>query len=64
MSNTIQPGRIVRLPGDMEMSAADSERTVLRIARDGLRADPPRVRFVGKSEGNQAQGALPWPASD
>lgn len=55
MSQRLQIKRIVRRPSQ------DDEHTVLRLAREPLRQDPPRVQFVGRS-GRAAQGALPWRA--
>jgi hypothetical protein len=55
MSRRLQTERIVSKP------ARDDEHIVLRLAREALRQDPPRVQFVGKS-GRTAQGALPWHA--
>jgi hypothetical protein len=40
------------------------ERVVLRLAREPLRADPPRVRFIGRSVARIEKGTLPWPAFD
>jgi hypothetical protein len=55
MSGRLQTDRIVSKP------ARDDEHVVLRLAREALRQDPPRIQFVGKS-GRAAQGALPWHA--
>ena len=56
MSHQSQAERIVRKP------AGDSDdHVVLRLARQSLRQDPPRIQFVERS-GRAAQGALPWRA--
>ncbi len=39
----------------------NDEHVVLRLAREALRQDPPRVQFVGKSGQVQAQAVLTWP---
>jgi hypothetical protein len=57
MSGRVQAERILSKP------AGDDEHVVLRLAREALRQDPPRVQFVGRS-GRAAQGALPWLACD
>ena len=58
MSERLQTERIVSRP------ARDDDHVVLRIAREALRQDPPRVQFVGRSGRAAAQGALPWRAFD
>lgn len=56
MRQRLQTERIVSKPSQ------DDEHTVLRLARESLRQDPPRVQFVGRSGRAAAQGALPWRA--
>jgi len=58
MSERLRADRIVSRP------AQDDEHVVLRLAREPLRQDPPRVKFVGRSGPSTAQGALPWRAYD
>ena len=58
MSERRQTERIVSKP------ARDDEHIVLRLAREALRQDPPRVQFVGRSGRGSAQGALSWRAFD
>jgi hypothetical protein len=58
MSERLQTERIVGRP------SRDDDHIVLRLAREPLRQDPPRVQFVGRSGGAAAQGALPWRAFD
>lgn len=60
MSQRLQAERIISRPAQ----ESDDERLVLRLAREALRQDPPRVRFVGRSAAGSGQGALPWPAYD
>ena len=56
MSERLRTERIV------SKLSQDDEHVVLRLAREALRQDPPRVQFVGRSDRGQAQGALPWRA--
>ena len=58
MSERLQTERIVSKPAQAD------EHIVLRLAREPLRQDPPRVQFVGRSGQSLAQGALPWRAFD
>jgi hypothetical protein len=62
MSEALQPTRIAR--SSSAAPPAGDEHTVLRLARDALRADPPSVRFIGRSGPAMPQGALPWLAYD
>jgi hypothetical protein len=57
MSGRLQTSRIVSKP------AQDDEHVVLRLAREALRQDPPRIQFIGRS-GHAAQGALSWHTFD
>jgi hypothetical protein len=59
MSQHLQAERIVSRPAQLE-----DEHVVLRLAREALRQDPPRVRFIGRPAAGSGQGALPWPAYD
>jgi len=61
MSHRLNAERVVSRPAHQEL---DDDRVVLRLVRDALRQDPPRVRFVGRSAAGSGQGALPWPAYD
>ena len=54
MSQRLQTERILSKPD------RDEEHIVLRLAREALRQDPPRVQFVGRSGRAAAPGALPW----
>jgi hypothetical protein len=63
MSEATQPTRIAR-SSSTSTSSADDEHVILRLAREALRADPPSVRFVGRSGPVSPQGALPWRAFD
>jgi hypothetical protein len=58
MSERLERERIVSKPD------RDDDHVVLRLAREALRQDPPRVQFVGRSGRSAAQGALPWRAFD
>jgi hypothetical protein len=62
MSEAMQPTRVAR--SSSATPPADDEHIVLRLARDALRADPPSVRFIGRSGPVMPQGALPWLAFD
>jgi hypothetical protein len=57
MSPNLKTDRVVCKP------ERDEEYMVLRLAREPLRQDPPRVQFIGRSDRDSAQGALPWRAS-
>jgi hypothetical protein len=61
MSQHMQAERIVSRPAQ---PGRDDDHVVLRLAREALRQDPPRVRFVGRSVAGSDQGALPWRAFD
>jgi hypothetical protein len=63
MSEAMQPTRITRSPSS-SASRQDDEHVVLRLAREALRADPPSVRFIGRTGPVAPQGALPWLAFD
>jgi hypothetical protein len=63
MSEATQPTRIARSPS-ISASRPDDEHVVLRLAREALRADPPAVRFVGRSGPVSPQGAFTWRAFD
>ena len=63
MSEATQPTRIARSP-TTSAPRQDDEHVILRLAREALRADPPSVRFVGRSGPVSPQGALPWRAYD
>ena len=56
MSERLRTERIV------SKLSQDDEHIVLRLAREALRQDPPRVQFVGRTGRGSAQGALPWRA--
>jgi hypothetical protein len=56
MSDRLRTERIASKPSQ------DDEHIVLRLAREALRQDPPRVQFVGRTGRGSAQGALPWRA--
>ncbi|HEU0075827.1 MAG TPA: hypothetical protein VFS30_17640 [Dehalococcoidia bacterium] len=58
MSQRLQTERVAGKPSQ------GHEHTVLRLAREALRQDPPRIQFVGRSGRAAAQGALPWRAFD
>jgi hypothetical protein len=62
MAELTLPGRTTRVAS--MPAAPDEDRVVLRLAREALRANPPRVRFIGKTGAVAPQGALPWPAYD
>jgi hypothetical protein len=63
MTKATQPTRIARSPST-SASLQDDGHVILRLAREALRADPPAVRFVGRSGPVSPQGALPWRAYD
>jgi hypothetical protein len=42
-------GTVIRSDGRVERHGESEELIVLRIARDGLRSDPPVVRFLARS---------------
>ena len=68
MSKALQAGRITGASSNaLPATAASDDHVVLRLARDALRANPPAVRFIGRSVARSDQsflGRMPWRAFD
>ncbi|HLF72583.1 MAG TPA: hypothetical protein VI759_10575 [Dehalococcoidia bacterium] len=59
MTRRSADGTLVHSNGRVERHGESEELIVLRIARDGLRSDPPVVRFLARSGREPVASLLP-----